>query len=358
MHISLKPTKPQHPDLYLNNIKLKVVESHTHLGITFNDSMTWTNHIDKIAAKAMSRVHTLKRIRYNIPKMTALTIYKSLVRPVMEYGDVLFDNMPLFLCIKLDKIQREAMITIIRAFRITSTSALESELSLESLSIRRKMHRLILYFKMLNGLTPPYLKNLLPLQQAPRDRYLLRERGIPVPLSRIVRYRKSFIVQTTRDWNILHTRLKDIKEISRFKVEMKSYFYISKPNKLLFFGNEPASIHHSRMRLGISHINAQLFHYIKVVNPDCPHCPNIPENLEHFFLICPHHIQQRNAMLQRLHTLQNANDIEITSLPSKLKIKLFLQGDPKLNFTLNSAIFIEVQRFIESTKRFKPKSNS
>ncbi len=97
MHISLKQTRLCHPDLYLNNSKLMEVESHTHLGITLNNTMTWKDHVAKIVTKALTRVHMLKRIRFFIPRMTALTIYKSLIRPVVEYGDVLFDNMPLLL---------------------------------------------------------------------------------------------------------------------------------------------------------------------------------------------------------------------------------------------------------------------
>ena len=101
MHISLKQARLCHPDLYLNNAKLVEVGNHTHLGVTLNNSMTWKDHVDKIVTKALTRVHMLKRIRFFIPRMTALTTYKSLIRPVVEYGDVLFDNIPLLLCIQL-----------------------------------------------------------------------------------------------------------------------------------------------------------------------------------------------------------------------------------------------------------------
>ena len=138
---------------------------------------------------------------------------------------------------------------------------------------------------------------------------------------------------------------------------MKLNLKISKPNKLYFLGKEPAQTHHSRIRLGISHLNAQLFLYIKAVNPDCPHCSGIPESIDHFFLNCPHYTQQRDLMLQRLTALQNTHDIEITNLPPKQKIQIFLQGGSKFKFIINSAIFTEIQNFIEATKRFKVNSS-
>ena len=138
---------------------------------------------------------------------------------------------------------------------------------------------------------------------------------------------------------------------------MKLNLKISKPNKLYFFGNEPAQTHHSRMRLGISHLNAQLFLYIKAVNPDCPHCAGTPESIVHFFLNCPHYTQQRDLMLQRLDALQNTHDIEISNLPPKEKIKIFLQGGSKYDLTINSAIFTEIQNFIEASQRFRVNSS-
>ena len=43
--------------LLVNNTVIKQVDSHKHLGIVFNKTLSWSDHINEIATKAMKRVH-------------------------------------------------------------------------------------------------------------------------------------------------------------------------------------------------------------------------------------------------------------------------------------------------------------
>ena len=72
---SHKVNKPVHPPLIMNNETLTNVESHKHLGITFESSGSWHKHIHLITSKAWQRIHIMRKtqissgqevIRYNI----------------------------------------------------------------------------------------------------------------------------------------------------------------------------------------------------------------------------------------------------------------------------------------------------
>ena len=52
---SLKRNKQVHPPLFLNSNKVKDAESHTHLGLTLQSSMSWRNHIVQVYEKASKR---------------------------------------------------------------------------------------------------------------------------------------------------------------------------------------------------------------------------------------------------------------------------------------------------------------
>ena len=86
---SLKRNKQVHPPLFLNSNKVKDAESHTHLGLTLQSSMSWRNHIVQAFEKASNRLNMLKFVTYKLDRSILTSLYKSLIRPVMEYGNVI-----------------------------------------------------------------------------------------------------------------------------------------------------------------------------------------------------------------------------------------------------------------------------
>jgi len=112
----------------------------------------------------MKRLTIIKRLGSKVPRNTKLTIYVSFIRPVLEYGSVLFDNCSGVLSEMLENVQRQAALTITWAYRNTSHECLLKELGLDPLSKRRSKSKLLLLYKIKNGQTPQYLQDILPEQ--------------------------------------------------------------------------------------------------------------------------------------------------------------------------------------------------
>jgi hypothetical protein len=89
---STKRIKPYHPDLFYEGKKIAMVSQHTHLGVTLSSTLSWNAHILKVYEKACQRINMLKGLKYKLNRETLNTLYKSLVRPVMEYADLLWDG--------------------------------------------------------------------------------------------------------------------------------------------------------------------------------------------------------------------------------------------------------------------------
>ena len=67
-----------------------------------------------------------------LPRKSLLTIYKSFVRPNLDYGDIIYDNPENETLInKLEKVQYQACLAITGAFQGTSRESLYRELGLE-----------------------------------------------------------------------------------------------------------------------------------------------------------------------------------------------------------------------------------
>ena len=159
---SKKLTRTTYDKLFIGNTQLEEVTQHKQLGITFSNTLTWEHHTADICKRAGSRIDLMRRLPSSITPLTKLHIYTTFVRPLLEYGSVLFDDCTNILSEQIENIQRQAALAITRAYQHTSHTNLLHELGLEPLHERRKKSKLILIFKIKNNLTPDYMKALLP----------------------------------------------------------------------------------------------------------------------------------------------------------------------------------------------------
>ena len=108
-----------------------------------------------IYEKANKRPNVLKDIKYKVSRDTLRALYKSLVRPLMEYADVVWNGCSDTESDLLDSVQCEAGKIVTGAMKGTSRQRLMSGLGWKELKTRRAIHKLTLYFlKIVNNLTP------------------------------------------------------------------------------------------------------------------------------------------------------------------------------------------------------------
>ena len=103
---------------------------------------------------------------------------------------------------QLEAIHIEAARTITGATKLCSINRLLDELGLESLQNRRNKHKLIIFYKIMNGLTPNYLSDLLPPLVHETTTYTLRNANhIQTIHANTNLYFNSFVPSTIRAWN-------------------------------------------------------------------------------------------------------------------------------------------------------------
>jgi hypothetical protein len=162
MLISRKTVKPLHPPLKMNNRDIQEVLSHKHLGIYFSDNGSWQEHIDYIVKKSFVRLNILRRFRLILDRFTLEKMYFSFIRPILEYGDVVWDSNIQYLGDRIDHVQIEGKRIVTGRTKLTSINKLYDVKVWEKLADRRTNHKLVLFHKMVNREEPAYLSNLLP----------------------------------------------------------------------------------------------------------------------------------------------------------------------------------------------------
>ena len=158
----------------------------------------------------------------------------------------------------------------------------------ETLESRRKKHRLILFYKMVNNLTPEYLSSLIPLQQhTVNTRFNLR--NIRTISFHTHAYNSSFLPSSIRDWNALPEYIQSSESLSIFKLNLNK----NKPkaNPLFNIGSRKGQILHTRLRLGCSSLNDDLYRRSLVDSNRCS-CGEI-ETVDHYLLHCKNYHRLR-----------------------------------------------------------------
>ena len=146
------------PLLIFNNVPVKRCSIQKHLGIHLDEKLNFNHHVNEKTNKASKGIRVIKKLSNTLPRDALLTIYKSFVRPHLDYGDIIYDQpQNESFCNKVESIQYNAALAISGAIRGTSKTKLYKELGLEFLKSRRWFRQLCTYPNI-----PLYLADLLP----------------------------------------------------------------------------------------------------------------------------------------------------------------------------------------------------
>jgi hypothetical protein len=127
------------------------IDSFKYLGVTIQQNLTWSEHIDNISKKFNQRLGC--HIKFLLPIQARLTLYNSLVLPLLDNSDIVWEDKNNYTLMNhLQVRQHNAARLILDLPRHSSaTEALET-LEWKPLYPCRKYHRCISVFKCLNHL--------------------------------------------------------------------------------------------------------------------------------------------------------------------------------------------------------------
>ena len=92
MILSRKHQREAHPHLLMHDQVICETAVHKHLGVFLSNDCTWSSHIDFTKEKAWSRINILRSLKFQLDRQTLEILYLTFIRPLLEYGNILFDN--------------------------------------------------------------------------------------------------------------------------------------------------------------------------------------------------------------------------------------------------------------------------
>ena len=81
-----------HPTISLDNIQVETASYVKHLGILLDEKLNFKQHIECVILKINKDISVLTKLRYSLSRKSSLTICKAFLRPLVDYGDIIYDQ--------------------------------------------------------------------------------------------------------------------------------------------------------------------------------------------------------------------------------------------------------------------------
>ena len=75
----------------MNDQQVLEVDCHKHLGLYLSNNGSWHQQINFILGRAWCRINIMRKLKFKLDRKSLELIYTAFIRPLLEYGDVIWD---------------------------------------------------------------------------------------------------------------------------------------------------------------------------------------------------------------------------------------------------------------------------
>ena len=241
--------------------------THKQLGLTLDEKLSSTNCINDKINKTLKGVGLLRKLSTLLQRQSLLTIYKSFIRPQLDYGDVIYDQfLNESLSNRIESVQYKAALAITGAIQGSSRKKLYQELGLEHLHQRRWMRRLCLFCKVFHCKVPKYIHSLIPSMRTSAR----QPNTFTSFYCRTEYFQNSFLPYVIKEWNKLDPDKRSCQSYVSFR---KALLNVIRPseNKIFNIHDQGGIKLLTRLRLGFSQLREYKFrlNFEDTLNPLC-----------------------------------------------------------------------------------------
>ncbi|XP_062613812.1 uncharacterized protein LOC134275555 [Saccostrea cucullata] len=197
-----------------------------NLGVFFNKSLTMETQISAVSKSCFYHLRNISRIRPFITEDACKTLVVALVTSRLDYGNALLYGITETNISRLQRVQNTAARIVTRTRKHDHIS--EVLISLHWLPVKfRTYYKILLYtFKVLQGTSPSYLKELITVYQPSRTLRSYDSKQLVKPRVRTETYgTRRFDHAAATLWNGLPDALRFQTSLLAFKRDLKTHLF-------------------------------------------------------------------------------------------------------------------------------------
>ena len=215
-------------NIQMDQVKIddKVIEREyeaKNLGVTFDEELTWTRHVNLSVAKAYGKLKHGYRFKNFLNESSKLNLTETYILSQLNYGDIILQNLTVSLQDKIQKLQNRCVRFTFGLRKFDHISGFIKNKNILNMRNRRMLHSLTLMFKIKNQKAPGYLCNRIVSHEA--HGYFTRHRlDINPPFARSKIRSKSYFIYISKKFNELSAHINvDRISVNTFKKRCSNY---------------------------------------------------------------------------------------------------------------------------------------
>lgn len=223
-----------HNNREMNSLNIKIGDetiiasrSVRNLGVIFDSVFNMENHVTSICQSCYFHLRNIGSIRPYLDNDTAAQMIHAFVTSKLDYCNSLLSKLPQKSIYRLTKVQNTAVRIITRCNIKNHITPHLKSLHWLPIHLRIEYKVLLFTFKIVNGLAPTYLSELLEYKRTPHSLRSEIKKELKEPKTCTTYGDRAFSVEAPKLWNKLPDHIRSTTEINIFKSKLKTHLFES-----------------------------------------------------------------------------------------------------------------------------------
>ena len=198
-----------------------------NIGVAFDETLSLDKHVSSVCKSALFHLWNIAKIRmYLTSESTKTQLVHAYVTCRLDNCNSLLLGLPKYMIQKLQRVQNFAARLVAGQPRAAHICPVLKELHWLPTEQRITFKVLLLTFKALNNLAPPYLSQLIVPYNPTRNLGSAGKHLLEVPIVRLKSYgNRAFSVAAPKHWNEIPLDIKLSRSVDAVKSRLKTYLF-------------------------------------------------------------------------------------------------------------------------------------
>ncbi len=198
-----------------------------NLGVIFDQTLSMSEHVKATVKTVNFHLRSIYRIRRYITQDSCHHLVRALISSRLDYANSLMLGISAADRKQLQKLQNRAARIVFKAERLHPSAPLLKCLHWLPIEQRIKYKVLLVVYKSINGLAPPYLDKFLVQYSSGRENLRSGDDPLLLSIPRTIRNYgdKSFHAAAPRLWNSLPATLRNSSSVTVFRKQLKTFLF-------------------------------------------------------------------------------------------------------------------------------------
>ena len=195
-----------------------------NLGVLFDKHLNMKQQVSNMCKACYLHLRSIWSIKHLLEKEACINVIHAFICSRLDYCNSLLLGLPQCELNRLQRMQNMAARVATGTPRSEHIKPILKELHWLPIKERIEFKALMLVYKILNGLAPPYLEDLIVVKQNVRALRSSDQKCLVVPQTRLRAYGDAaFSCKAPALWNKLPPKVQMAQTISQFKCELKCH---------------------------------------------------------------------------------------------------------------------------------------